>query len=253
MKMHVLSGGRLKMKSHIFMPDGDRDEYLDMPVSCFLLRHEQGNVLYDTGCHPDIATDPADRWKGLEKVMVPVHGPGEELISNLQNVGAAPDDIDLVINSHLHSDHCGCNAFFKNASFICHEAELKVAADPQMEGLGYFKADWDNGLGFDAIDGQKDVFNDERIVLVPLPGHTPGLIAALVNLDTDGSFLLCSDALSMRANLVDDFAPKNSWNAELLLKSYDEIRVLEGQGIQVLCGHDAEQWEMLKKGADAYA
>jgi len=55
MKMHVLSGGRLRMKKAIYYPDAGREETVDLPVSCILMRHAQGNVLFDTGCHPTIA------------------------------------------------------------------------------------------------------------------------------------------------------------------------------------------------------
>ena len=46
------------------------------------------------------------------------------------------------------------------------------------------------------IDGQFDLFDDGKIVLVPLPGHTPGTMGALVKLDRSGEFLLASDAAS---------------------------------------------------------
>ena len=52
MKMHCLSGGRVRMRKSVYVPDADRSEMIEMPVSCMLLRHPQGNVLFDTGCHP---------------------------------------------------------------------------------------------------------------------------------------------------------------------------------------------------------
>ena len=52
MKMHALSGGRVRMRKSVYVPDADRSETIELPVSCFLLRHAQGNVLFDTGCHP---------------------------------------------------------------------------------------------------------------------------------------------------------------------------------------------------------
>ena len=55
MKMHALSGGRVRMRKSVYVPDADRSETIELPVSCFLLRHPQGNVLFDTGCHPSVA------------------------------------------------------------------------------------------------------------------------------------------------------------------------------------------------------
>ena len=54
MKMHILSGGRVRVRKRIYLPDAPHGETLDVPVSSILLRHAQGNVLFDTGCHPDV-------------------------------------------------------------------------------------------------------------------------------------------------------------------------------------------------------
>jgi hypothetical protein len=62
MKMHVLSGGRLRLKRSIYFPDADRAETMDAPVSAFLIRHRQGNVLFDSGRHPSVVDDAAARW-----------------------------------------------------------------------------------------------------------------------------------------------------------------------------------------------
>src|ERR1044072_8571730 len=114
MKMHCLSGGRVRMRKSVYVPDADRSETIEMPVSCTLLRHPQGNVLFDTGCHPSIPDDPA-RWQGMEKFMTPIMPPGDNVLTGLACVGLAPHDVDVVVCSHLHPDHCGCNAFFKRA------------------------------------------------------------------------------------------------------------------------------------------
>jgi glyoxylase-like metal-dependent hydrolase (beta-lactamase superfamily II) len=89
-------------------------------------------------------------------------------------------------------------------------------------------------------------------VLVPLPGHTPGVIGALVNLDRSGTFLLASDSLSLRENLDRDVIPRNTWNRDVAAKTFDEIRRIERGGATVICGHDDAQWASLRKGADAY-
>ncbi len=52
MTMHFLSGGRVRMRKTVYIPDTDRGEMIELPVICVLLRHAQGNVLFDTGCHP---------------------------------------------------------------------------------------------------------------------------------------------------------------------------------------------------------
>ncbi len=252
MKMHLLSCGRLRMRKSIFLPESDRSETIELPVSSALLRHGQANVLFDTGCHPKVAEDPEGRWGGLAKLMVPIMQPGEHVLTGLAELGLAPEDIDVVINSHLHPDHCGCNAFFRKATFLAHADELAAARAPGSEAAGYLAADWDQQMPFDEIAGQRDVFGDGRVVLLPLPGHTPGSIGALAQLERSGNFLLAGDTVSLRETLDTDTVPRNTWNGEALLKSLAEVRRIEATGATIICSHDAGQWATLRKGADAY-
>jgi N-acyl homoserine lactone hydrolase len=252
MKMHVLSGGRLRMKKSVYLPDADRQETLELPVSCYLLRHPQGNVLFDTGCHPSTAHDAEARWGSMARAMVPISKPEDNVVDQLKAVGLSPDDIDVVVNSHFHSDHCGCNEFFKKATVVCHARELEAARKEDAEKMGFLAIDWKQPMPIDTIEGERDLFNDGRIVLVPVPGHTPGMTAALVSLDKSGSFLLASDSVALRANLERDINPRNTWNPELSSKSMAEIRRIEAGGATVVYGHDSDQWETLKKGADCY-
>lgn len=255
MKMHVLSGGRLRMRKSIYMPEADRSETIELPVSAFLIRHPQGNVLFDTGCHPSVADGPEAaeaRWGGLAKFMTPISPPGENVVSDLARLGLSCDDIEVVVCSHLHPDHCGCNSFFKKATMICHAAELAAAEAPEGPANGYLPADWTPPTPFQEIEGEHDVFGDGRVVLVPVPGHTPGCVAALVSLERSGPFLLASDSVALKMHLDREVAPKNTWNVEEALASFAEIKRIEAGGATVICGHDDAQWRSLKKGADAY-
>ncbi len=252
MKLQFISAGRLRLKKSIYDRSADRSETFEAPVSSALIRHKQGNVLFDTGCHPSVVEHGEERWGSLMKVMTPVMGAQDTLLPNLACVGINPDDIDVVVNSHFHPDHCGCNEFFRKATIIAHTKEIEAAKAPGAETAGYLRADWDHGQKADAVDGERDLFGDGKLVLIPLPGHTPGTLGASVNLEWDGSFLLVSDAVSLRANLDADTVPRNTWNAEALLKSFAEIRRIEKSGATIVCGHDDAQWKGLRKGAEAY-
>ena len=252
MKMHFLSGGRVRMRRATYDPSAERSELFEMPVVSVLLRHPQGNVLFDTGCHPDVASNPASRWHGMEKFMTPIMPKGENVLSGLKTIGVEADDIDVVICSHLHPDHCGCNAFFKRATCMVHANEVAAARAPDAVAMGFLAGEWDVGLPLDEIAAERDVFGDGRIVLIPLPGHTRGSMGARIALDRDGEFLLASDTVSLRFTLDSGVVPRNTWNAEALTKSLAEVRRIETQGATIVCGHDDAQWQTLRKGADSY-
>ena len=253
MKMHALSSGRLRMRKSVYLPDADRSETFELPVSSFLFRHPQGNVLFDTGCHPSIEEDAGvARWGTMAKAMVPIAGPENNLLAQLNSIGLHAEDIDVVVNSHLHSDHCGCNEFFTHASIFCHLLEAAAASADDGVQKGYIPADWRHPMPLKTFDREHDLFGDERIVLLPMPGHTPGMTAALASLDRDGRFLLASDAVPLRENLARRLNPRNTWDPEMSLKSMDEIGRIEASGVTVLFGHDDAQWQSLRKGVDAY-
>ena len=89
MTMHFLSGGRVRMRKTIYDPAASREETVELPVSCVLLRHAEGNVLFDTGCHPSVAENPEARWGALARLMTPVMPQGEHVVHGLKAIGVA--------------------------------------------------------------------------------------------------------------------------------------------------------------------
>jgi N-acyl homoserine lactone hydrolase len=252
MKMHILSGGRLRMKRRTYLPDASAEEEIDLPVSAFLFRHPHGNVLFDTGCHPDTAGNAASRWGALAQHVVPVMRSDENVVSALGRLNLTPDDIDIVVNSHLHCDHCGCNGFFSTATVYVHADEVAHAGNPDMERNGYFNADWQHPMPIVEVTRETNIFGDSRLVLLPLPGHTPGLTGLLASLPDSGDYLLASDAVAIRANLDVGAMPKNIWNRDLQSKSLAEIKRIERSGATVICGHDLEQWSTFNSVEECY-
>lgn len=247
MKMNILPGGRLKMRKSIFMPAESKEETVELPVISILLQHKSGNVLYDTGCAPQAAEDPEARWGGLAKVMQPIFTAEDAVVNQLPRLGMVADDIDVVICSHLHPDHCGCNSAFKRATVYAHRAELAAARSEGADKQGYLPQEWDIPQGYAEVDREVDLFGDGKVVLLPLPGHSPGLTAARVELERDGTFLLASDAAPMMRHVDQGYAPKNTWDKDLAEKALAEIKAQKERGTTVICGHDAGQWEELSK------
>src|SRR5205085_2293079 len=141
-KMHALSGGRLRMRKNIYLPDAAREETIELPVPSFLIRHPHGNVLFDTGCHPSVAEHADERWGGMAKFMRPIFAAEDNLLTALHQLGFQPTDIDVVISSHFHPDHCGCNAW--NADLLrksCAEIR-RIEANGATLICGHDAAQW---------------------------------------------------------------------------------------------------------------
>ena len=174
------------------------------------------------------------------------------MLSGLRALDLGPEDIDIVVNSHLHCDHCGCNEFFTRATFYVHTDEMEVVRKPASEGRGYFEADWDHPLSVKEVTGETDLLGDGRLTLLPLPGHTPGVTGMLAELPRSGAHLLASDALPLAVNADPDVVPKNTWNIDAYLRSLREIAQIAKSGAKVLYGHDAAQWEALREAGSVF-
>jgi N-acyl homoserine lactone hydrolase len=242
----------LRIRRDMYAAEASPQHTLDVPVSSVLLKHGQANVLFDTGCHPDAALNAERRWGPMAKLMVPLFKPADSVVGQLPLAGLAPDDIDVVVCSHLHADHCGCNAFFRKATVICHAAELAAARAEDAGRRGYLRHEWDHSTTMDSLDGPRDLFGDGRITLLPMPGHTPGMTTAHVVLNRDRDFLLASDAVPLQMHLNTLSAPANSWNQARAVDAVREISRIEKQGATVLFGHDDDQWSNLRRGAEFY-
>jgi glyoxylase-like metal-dependent hydrolase (beta-lactamase superfamily II) len=81
----------------------DNKHRVPMALNCLLIQSAGQTILVDTGLGTKLSDKEQD-WYGLDS------GPG--LLAELDHLGVAPEDVDIVVNTHLHSDHCGGNTVF---------------------------------------------------------------------------------------------------------------------------------------------
>jgi len=137
-----------------FMLDG-KEGLITVPVPSY---HPKGRVLFDTGLHVATLDNPVAH---IGKMLASYHTfdfhPGEEIGARLATLGVAPESIDIVVNSHLHFDHCGGNGQLPNADIVIQDRELSHAKAVQSS-RGYLIVDWDTGQRIRAVDGEYDLF-----------------------------------------------------------------------------------------------
>jgi N-acyl homoserine lactone hydrolase len=153
-------------------PDG-----LEWPVHGFVVTYPGGAALVDTGVGGpgELLND----WRVVNRSVADALGEWD----------MTPDDIDLVINTHLHFDHCGQNAVFKHASCYVQRAELSRA---QRESPDLY--DWFGFMNarFELLDGDTDV--RPGLAVIATPGHTAGHQCVVVQSGDGTSDLLIGDA-----------------------------------------------------------
>ena len=158
-------------------PPMDERYRIPLGLNCLLLRSRGKTVLIETG----VGGKPGDR---------DVATPAEEgtLLTSLAALGVAPADIDVVVNTHLHFDHCGWNTSvevgaggeerfvptFPNAMYYINAREWDEATHPNERTRGtYFARNLDPiAERLELIDGERAI--TDELIFVPAPGHTEG-------------------------------------------------------------------------------
>jgi glyoxylase-like metal-dependent hydrolase (beta-lactamase superfamily II) len=130
-------------------------------------------ILVDTGVGE--LPEKLSRIYGIEKK--------KDLLSSLKEIGLHPDDITMVINTHLHFDHTGYNKIFTNARFISQEDEIRYSASPdRFQKGGYYQPNI-QGLRYSPVRGEASPA--PGVSLLPTPGHTPGHQSVIVELEDE--------------------------------------------------------------------
>ena len=162
------------------IPADDRNR-IQLGMRCLLIEHEIGPVLIDTGAG-NKETDKFYEIYGVENRGE--HGP-TALEDALREVGVRPEDVAMVINSHLHFDHAGGNTLrdvaggvrlaFPNARYVAQQGEYHYATHTNERTAGsYFAHNFvpvAEAGRFDLIEGEQEIIPGIRSL--PTPGHTP--------------------------------------------------------------------------------
>lgn len=216
---------------------------LQWPVVCYLIQTDDGrNILVDSGAPAESQSPPG---------MPPVTHE-KNVIAQLAGLGVRPDDIDTLICTHFDVDHAGYHDAFAQAGFVVQRAHYALAhgGHPRYAGA---RAHWDHpALRYRLVDGDTELL--PGLTLVETSGHAPGHQSVLVRLPRTGAVLLAGDAVVLRRVFIAD---RRAWpiddNEEELRASTRKLlaMVARERVALVVCGHDGEQWQVLKK-APAY-
>ncbi len=224
---------------------------IHFPVPAYLIDHPRGQVLFDTGLHPQCQNDVAGRI-GFMADLFGVHfRKGEDIKSRLEELDVDANRIEFLINSHLHFDHTGGNELVPNAKVIIQEREWEAGHTPEfIKANGYVLADYEHGHLVQKVNGEHDLFGDGRIVTVPTFGHTPGHQSLKVRLDS-GDVVLTADACYFKESLTNLHLPHLVHNRSQMIDSLLLLRKLERAGARMFYGHDPEFWSQLPRAPKA--
>ncbi|KAE9380697.1 Metallo-hydrolase/oxidoreductase [Stipitochalara longipes BDJ] len=207
----ALEGGSLTLPESLFITDADPTKRTTVPSLCFLIRHtspstsKTTNLVFDLGLKRDCSKYTESQQHHIAQRQPTSTSP--DVADSLRKGGVQPEEVDIVVLSHVHWDHIGTPSDFPTAKFVVGSGTLDLLAN----GGGYlypkelFNHDelpfdrtyelppvdtgsktaakqqtshkWEKlpGFGLDVVD----YFNDGSVYIVDAPGHLFGHVNLL--------------------------------------------------------------------------
>jgi len=238
-KLYVLDCGQNVGKDQSrWSPGVNEGKAIEFSDNCYLIRHDKGLLLWDTGVPDAVAAMPDG--------MVVANGAityrrVKTLAAQLDQIGVKPAAVTYVAVSHTHGDHVGNVGLFAASTVLIQGAEYDWAmAGPNKPAFAATQT-------IKKLAGDHDVFGDGSVTIVSTPGHTPGHQSLLVKLSKTGALLLSGDAVHFQDNWTHRRVPSMNVNRDQTLASLQRIAtLLDERQAQLWINHDKPQSDRLK-------
>jgi len=257
-KVFILDGGSLVIDGfHVYWNRGPAGE-VRFPVYSVLIDHADGLYLFDTGFDYDhvMAVLPFEKPQQTKE---------QTIEGAIRKAGYEPKDINYVINSHYHFDHCGGNKHLKEACTVCHASEFGQCKCPApFELLGYsdmtFHPDmlraqlkrqgkevpldpememWTPKV--ELMTGQQEIA--KGLHLIETPGHTAGHYSLLIELANRRPMLFTADAAYTRKGFDEEIIASFHLDPVAAVNSIKKLKdVALKHDAEVFVSHDLEQF-----------
>jgi glyoxylase-like metal-dependent hydrolase (beta-lactamase superfamily II) len=183
--------GTIEVKKEQLTTGLDVGMPLTVPYLGFYLTDGSNKLILDTGINAKYIVD-GKAWAGS-----PAEGGETHVLKSLDEIGVKPEDIDIVLYSHLHNDHAGNCHLFPKAVHVFQDDEWKELLDPLPSMR--IRGDFDQSLipQLNELECQKVVGDTEYLdglTLIQTPGHTAGSMCVLAN-TREGVYNLAGDTI----------------------------------------------------------
>ncbi|KAH7929093.1 Metallo-hydrolase/oxidoreductase [Leucogyrophana mollusca] len=212
----ALEAGHLRVTLDTILADALPSDVQIFPSLAFSLRHSKSGsqVVFDLGIRRDIegyppaVHDRIDRFQFEPSVK-------QSVSESLDKGGISPEDVDIVVLSHLHWDHVGDPTPFTKATFVvggeCQDiltsgypinpGSLISSSSVPIDRTRFITpSDFSTSIG--PFPGAFDYFGDGSMYIIDAPGHLPGHVTLLARTSSDGSWILLGGDAAHEFRLV---------------------------------------------------
>lgn len=251
----IIKTGKSSSLRGMMVAGGGFTKVVDANFSAIVVKHGGTHVLFDTGLGLHVAEQYRQDMPWWARAFFKYSDPVVAARTQLDQAGVPP--IERIYLSHAHWDHASGLVDFPQAEVWAAPEELKVI-EHAAPGLGgawptqvgskdiHWKALDFKPVPYQGFDRSIDVFQDGKVVLVPMFGHTPGSVGMFLTVSSGKRFFFCGDAV-WRAEALKDGSPK-FWIASLIVDkdadrtqhTIEQMRKLIQQdpGLVVVPAHD---------------
>lgn len=221
----------------------------NMGVTCYLVMHPKGLLIYDTGLNDRLVSRPL-----YENVL---EGYGQikfnTLSGQLADIGVTPANIDYLVLSHYHWDHVGNAGDFAGSTWLVYKGDRDqmfsnaARANPwfsQYAALEHSKTK--------LLSGDYDVFGDGTVVVLATPGHTEGHCSLLVRLKNTGPVVLSGDLYHYAEERVLRRMPDEEKTTGTVESRRKVEELVARTGAQLWIGHSMEFFRTVRKSPAWY-
>jgi glyoxylase-like metal-dependent hydrolase (beta-lactamase superfamily II) len=241
----------------------DERNRIGLGMRCLLVEHDDGLVLIDTG----VGNKENEKFRDIYGIDNEGEGGRTWLEDGLAALGYTPEDVHLVVNTHLHFDHAGGNTWrneggevlstFPNARFVVQRGEHAWATHTnERTGASYFGPNWEPIMAagrFDFIEGEREIVPGISTVLSP--GHVPYHQSVQVDGGNGAVALFLGDVCPTSAHLPLPWIM--GYDVEPLVTLESKRRLLTravDEGWLLVFEHDATvTWSRIRHDGKAFA
>lgn len=243
-RVWALDGATFTVDTSMVMVGGTGT--ITIPAPSYLIEHPRGLILFDTGINPRAASDPESVYGEMAAHLGLQFTEDQRVDRQIEALGYRTDQISDVVLSHTHFDHTGGVELFGESRLHCGAADLPYAFWPLMPaGAAFFRRqdlEPTRDFNWNPVIGDVDLYGDGSIVMLSMPGHTPGNYSLLVRLP-NRRLLLSGDTVHLRAALDARLPMPSDYNSLDAVRSIDRLRrIAMGDDVDVWIAHDSGDW-----------
>jgi glyoxylase-like metal-dependent hydrolase (beta-lactamase superfamily II) len=256
--IHAFDTARWALDNSFMEQLTDPGEAYEAACPFYLIEHPEGLVVVDTGLSHEMLDDPAgygQHGAGFMEAFLPAieYGPETHPEAQLEAAGYAPEEVDYVVMTHLHSDHAGHIDTFPDAEFLVQTRELRYANWPlPVQEVFYLEGDFDvlrsDDYDVTPLEGEYDVFGDGTVRTIPTAGHTPGQQSVAVEVPS-GTVVLGADVAHKQSGYDREHLASFNWDLRTSIESLRKIKAFaRANDADVYVTHDNDHIEAFEGG-----